>query len=94
MIADGINLEIIIPSEGTLTFVKGIMSNTTLEIPDNRVELTATGFRTTDNITTHHSGIYQLTAEIREQSHIADTNNADNTRIVYVQREVDAAQRH
>jgi len=47
MIADGVNLEIIIPSEGTLTFARGLLSNAPLDMPDNRAELTAAGFRTT-----------------------------------------------
>ena len=48
MIQDGRNLEIIIPAEGTLSFARGLLSNTPLTIPDNRDALIDGGFRLLD----------------------------------------------
>ena len=48
MIKDGRNLEIIIPTEGTLSFEKGLLSNAPLDLPDCSGTLIAVGFRLTD----------------------------------------------
>ena len=44
----GRRLEIVVPAEGTLSFEKGLLSNTPLDLPDNHDALIAGGFRLLD----------------------------------------------
>ena len=45
LINSGRNLEIIVPSEGTLSFEKGLLSKEPIDMPDNRAVLINAGFR-------------------------------------------------